>query len=144
MDDMRRPSDAMPTTTMIVIAAPMSPENQTAGKAPMARQPKQIAMTAPSAAPLCTPSVYGRGQGVSQQGLKHDARQRQRASRKSREQHPRQPHLEQNLLVRRLSRPGAREGGVAGADERRHRERKQKKKRGGADGGPEPAAVYHG
>ena len=58
-DDMRRPCDAMETTTAIVIAAPAKPVSQTAGKMPTMRHPRQIATTAPSAAPLCTPSVKG-------------------------------------------------------------------------------------
>ena len=58
-DDIRRPSAAIETTTAIVIAAPMKAAGQTAGKTPIVCHPKQIAVTAPSAAPLWTPSVNG-------------------------------------------------------------------------------------
>ena len=56
---MRRPSAAIDTTTAIVTAAPANAVTQTAGSPPNDRQPKQIDTTAPSAAPLCTPSVNG-------------------------------------------------------------------------------------
>src|SRR5437868_15546166 len=50
-DDNLRPSTDMPSTTSSTTAAPASEAT------PVARKPRQIAMTAPTDAPLETPSV---------------------------------------------------------------------------------------
>ena len=56
-EDMRRPSDAIATTINSTMAAPANEHTQTAGSLPISRRPRQIASTAPSDAPLETPSV---------------------------------------------------------------------------------------
>ena len=56
-EDMRRPSEATPITRNRTRAAPANAASQMAGRWPASRQPKQMAATAPSDAPLETPSV---------------------------------------------------------------------------------------
>src|SRR5664279_1876927 len=56
-DDSRRPSTAIPSTINRTRPAPTSEAT------PVARHPRQIAITAPTDAPLETPSVYGSAKG---------------------------------------------------------------------------------
>ena len=56
-EDIRRPSLAMPSTSSRTTPAPAKAATQIPGSPAIWRRPAEIAMTAPSDAPLDTPSV---------------------------------------------------------------------------------------
>ena len=111
-EDSRRPSMAIPSTISSTVPAPASDSN------PMARNPKQMPITAPTDPPLETPSVYGSARGSrsmhwNSTPVNDSAAPASRASRtrgKSR--------VEKNFVIGRDAGERAAELDVGAADQR--------------------------